>query len=164
MKDRYKDLVAGLIVILFAGLIYISTFGMKSLVHIQIEPTTIPRLTALVLFLIGVGIMIKWLWMRHKGVLPLDEERKEDKPGTIIRFTPLITFILIFIYILLLKRIGFTLSTILFLTAEITLLSANFTRKNILKNLAISVAAAVVIFLIFYVGFQRAIPVGPWGF
>ena len=163
MKSKYIDLVGGIVVVSFAIFLFVASLGMKSLSSAQIEPQFVPRLTAYALFLLGAGIIARWVVMKHKGALPHDDEKKA-KPGVIAQITPAITFVLLVLYILSLKKIGFTIATALYLTLQISLLSALFTLKDILKNVLIGVSSAVVIFLIFYWGFWMPLPIGPWGF
>ena len=164
MKSKYVDLVAGIVVVGFAIFLFVASLGMKSLIAAKIEPQFVPRLTSYALFLLGAGIIARWVWMKRKGTLPADEQQKKEKSGLLSQITPVASFVFLFLYLFFLKRIGFTLSTALYLIFQINLLSAIFTWKEILKNTFIGVACAVITFLIFYRGFMLALPVGPWGF
>ena len=163
LKSKYVDLAAGIVVIGLALFVFIASIGMKSFAAAQIEPQFVPRLTAFALFFLGALIIARWELARRRGTLPKDEEQKE-KTSVLARVTPVITFVLLFLYIFSLTRLGFTISTMLYLTAQISLLSGIFTRKEILKNAIISVISSVTIYLFFSVAFTIYLPVGPWGF
>ena len=163
LKRKYIDLLAGIVVIGFAIFLYAASFGMRSFAAAQIEPQFVPRLTAYALFLLGAAIIVKWALMKYRGTLPEDEEQKE-KPSILSLITPPLTFVLLFMYLFFMRRIGFTLSTALYLAIQITLLSGVFNRREIIKNSLISVFSAGIIFFVFSRWFWMPLPVGPWGF
>ena len=68
------------------------------------------------------------------------------------------TIVLIFLYILLMPKIGFTIATFCFLTLQITLLSTDLSAKSWLKSLLIALIAALVIYIIFGCAFGLAVP------
>ena len=68
------------------------------------------------------------------------------------------TLVLIFLYILLMPRIGFTIDTFFFLTLQITLLSTDLSVKSWLKSALIALIAALAIFIIFGCAFGLAVP------
>ena len=68
------------------------------------------------------------------------------------------TLVLIFLYILLMPRIGFTIDTFFFLTLQITLLSTVLSVKSWLKSALIALIASLAIFIIFGCAFGLAVP------
>jgi len=78
--------------------------------------------------------------------------------------TPWVSFIYIGLYIYLMRKIGFVLSSTLYLTLQIPLLSVDMSRKSYLKAFIIGVITAVVVFLIFAKGFGLRLPTNDWGF
>ena len=68
------------------------------------------------------------------------------------------TLVLIFLYILLMPKIGFTIATFFFLTLQITLLSTDISAKSWLKSLLIALVASVGIYVIFGCAFGLAVP------
>ncbi len=162
-SKRYLDLWCGLITMLAAVLFYLSTLNTKTFSVSQIKPEMIPRITMIAMFILGVGIIIKWFIVTRRT--PVTEEQEEKQPGSFVqRITAPVTFILIFLYIFSLKIIGFTTATTLYLTCQITLLSTNLGWKSWLRSLAVGVIMAVLIFLAFAKGFSLALPVNGLGF
>ena len=68
------------------------------------------------------------------------------------------TIALIFLYILVMPEIGFTISTFCFLTLQITLLSTDLSPKSWLKSLIIALIASLGIYVIFGCAFGLAVP------
>ena len=69
-----------------------------------------------------------------------------------------VTLVLVAAYIFIMSEVGFTISTFIFLTLQITLLSTDFSAKSWLKSLLIALVASVSIYLIFGCAFSLAVP------
>lgn len=163
-SKRFTDLWAGIVTIVAAILIYLTTLGTKTFALSQIRPEFVPRLVCVAMLVLGVGIIIKWALIGRKAAEPIEEDA-EAAPKTLVqKITPSCTFLLIFLYIFIMPRIGFTISTTLYLTCQITLLSTDFGWKSWLRSLIVAIIAAVLIFLAFAKGFTLALPINGWGF
>ncbi len=96
------------------------------------------------------------------------EEAADGKKARFLAFlhkaTPYLTFGLIFLYLLIMPCFGFTISTVLYLFAQITLLSNKRGWKNLLFYFGLSVVIAVLIFFAFAKGFNLSLPVNHWRF
>lgn len=172
-KKNFTDLISGIVVMALAAFFYWTTFGTKSFMKTgkgRVAPDTIPKIVAIAMFVLGIIIILKWLINMKQGkVKPVEKE--DDSENTVgmtaaqiktrqlfQKITMPCTIALIFLYILVMPEIGFTISTFCFLTLQITLLSTDLSGKSWLKSLLIALIASVAIYIIFGCAFGLAVP------
>ena len=172
-KKNFTDLISGIVVMALAVFFYWTTIGTKSFMKAgkgRLAPDAIPKTVAIGMFALGVIIIVKWLIDMKRGkVKPAEVEddsenivgmtEKQIKTRQLFqKITLPCTILLIFLYILLMPEIGFTISTFCFLTLQITLLSTDLGWKSWLKSLLIALIASVAIYIIFGCAFGLAVP------
>ena len=172
-KKNFRDFIAGLVVMALAAFFYWTTLGTKSFMKTgrgRIAPDTIPKAVAAAMFALGIIIIVKWLIDGKRGKLPplAGEDDSADCEGMteaqirtrdlFQKITMPCTVALVFAYIWIMPEVGFTISTFLFLTAQITLLSADLSLGSWAKNLIIALAASVTIYVVFGCAFGLAVP------
>ncbi len=172
-SKNYSDLVAGIVVMLLAAFFYWTTLGTKSFMKAgrgRLAPDAVPKAVAIAMFVLGIVIIVKWLIDSARGkVKPAEAfDDSEDCVGMteeqvrnrhlFQKITMPCTLVLIFLYILLMSRIGFTIDTFFFLTLQITLLSTVLSVKSWLKSALIALIASLAIFIIFGCAFGLAVP------
>ncbi len=172
-SKNYSDLVAGIVVMLLAAFFYWTTLGTKSFMKAgrgRLAPDAVPKAVAIAMFVLGIVIIVKWLIDSARGkVKPAEAfDDSEDCVGMteeqvrnrhlFQKITMPCTLVLIFLYILLMSRIGFTIDTFFFLTLQITLLSTDLSVKSWLKSALIALIASLAIFIIFGCAFGLAVP------
>lgn len=172
-SKNYSDLVAGIVVMLLAAFFYWTTLGTKSFMKAgrgRLAPDAVPKAIAIAMFVLGIVIIVKWLIDSARGkVKPVEAiDDSEDCIGLteeqiknrhlFQKITMPCTLVLIFLYIVLMPRIGFTIDTFFFLTLQITLLSTDLSVKSWLKSALIALIAALAIFIIFGCAFGLAVP------
>ena len=172
-SKNYSDLVAGIVVMLLAAFFYWTTLGTKSFMKAgrgRLAPDAVPKAVAIAMFVLGIVIIVKWLIDSARGkVKPAEAfDDCEDCVGMteeqvrnrhlFQKITMPCTLVLIFLYILLMSRIGFTIDTFFFLTLQITLLSTVLSVKSWLKSALIALIASLAIFIIFGCAFGLAVP------
>ena len=136
----------------------------------RLAPDTVPKVVAIAMFVLGVIIIVKWLINTKQGKIA-PAEKEDDSANTegmteeqiknrrlFQKITLPCTLVLIFLYILLMPKIGFTIATFFFLTLQITLLSTDISAKSWLKSLLIALVASVGIYVIFGCAFGLAVP------
>lgn len=173
-KIDYTELIAGLSCVAISILAYVSTLGNKSFATtVGVKSTDIPRWCAYLMFALGVGITCKFIVPALKHNPPMmeveDSEGKayteeEKKKKIYQKITGPVTLLLIAIYIFLMKYIGFTISSVIYLTAQITLLSMDTSKKAIVKHFIIALVSSIVIYLLFVLAFKMILPVNSLGF
>ena len=172
-SKNYSALVAGIVVMLLAAFFYWTTLGTKSFMKAgrgRLAPDAVPKAVAIAMFVLGIVIIVKWLIDSARGkVKPAEAfDDSEDCVGMteeqvrnrhlFQKITMPCTLVLIFLYILLMSRIGFTIDTFFFLTLQITLLSTVLSVKSWLKSALIALIASLGIFIIFGCAFGLAVP------
>ena len=158
---------------LLAAFFYWTTLGTKSFMKAgrgRLAPDAVPKAVAIAMFVLGIVIIVKWLIDSARGkVKPAEAfDDSEDCIGMteeqvrnrhlFQKITMPCTLVLIFLYILLMSRIGFTIDTFFFLTLQITLLSTVLSVKSWLKSALIALIASLAIFIIFGCAFGLAVP------
>ncbi len=172
-KKNFTDLISGIVVMALAAFFYWTTIGTKSFMKAgkgRLAPDAVPKVVAIAMFALGVIIIVKWLINTKQGkIAPVEKE--DDSANTegmteeqiknrrlFQKITLPCTLVLIFLYILLMPEIGFTIATFFFLTLQITLLSTDLSVKSWLKSLLIALVASVGIYIIFGCAFGLAVP------
>lgn len=172
-KKNFTDLISGIVVMALASFFYWTTIGTKSFMKAgkgRLAPDTVPKVVAIAMFVLGVIIIVKWLINTKQGKIA-PAEKEDDSANTegmteeqiknrrlFQKITLPCTLVLIFLYILLMPKIGFTIATFFFLTLQITLLSTDISAKSWLKSLLIALVASVGIYIIFGCAFGLAVP------
>ena len=167
MTTKLKHFLSAGVAWLAAIWIFVFTMNLSSGSGSIIGPSYVPRLVALLLCVLGIGMFLQG--MRT----PVTAEEKETiaakkaaRKGTplIERLTPVLTLALITLFLFALRPIGFTTSATVYLTLQMKLLSGDFKWKSWLKYAIIGVVCAVVILLLFRYGFSLKLPVNSLGF
>ena len=172
-KKNFTDLISGIVVMALASFFYWTTIGTKSFMKAgkgRLAPDTVPKVVAIAMFVLGVIIIVKWLINTKQGKIA-PAEKEDDSANTegmteeqiknrrlFQKITLPCTLVLIFLYILLMPKIGFTIATFFFLTLQITLLSTDISAKSWLTSLLIALVASVGIYVIFGCAFGLAVP------
>lgn len=172
-SKNFSDLIAGIVVMLLAAFFYWTTLGTKSFMKAgrgRLAPDAVPKAVAIAMFVLGIVIIVKWLIDSARGkvkpveaiddsedCIDLTEEQIKNR-HLFQKITMPCTLVLIFLYIVLMPRIGFTIDTFFFLTLQITLLSTDLSVKSWLKSALIALIAALAIFIIFGCAFGLAVP------
>ena len=172
-KKNFTDLISGIVVMALASFFYWTTIGTKSFMKAgkgRLTPDTVPKVVAIAMFVLGVIIIVKWLINTKQGKIA-PAEKEDDSANTegmteeqiknrrlFQKITLPCTLVLIFLYILLMPKIGITIATFFFLTLQITLLSTDISAKSWLKSLLIALVASVGIYVIFGCAFGLAVP------
>ena len=173
LKEEYMGLASGIFTIVIAVLGYLATLkGVRTFSGSSIGPVTIPRIVCGAIFVLGIVQILKWIRNYRKtdpGIRNAEEEKPEitDEEFRILafrKFTPIVSFLFIALYIYLMKSAGFVIASTVFLTLEIPLLSLDLSPKSFLKAFLLGVVVSTVVFLIFAKGFHLRLPKGKWGF
>ncbi len=167
MSKKVKQILSAIVAWIFAAWIFVFTANLTSGTNSLIRPEYVPRLVAVLLIVFGIIMFIDGIRTpvtdAEKQVLEREKEAKKQMP-IIERFTPILTLVLITLFLLSLRPVGFTVSAAVYLTLQMTLLSGDFSLKSWIKYAVIGVVSAVLIFFIFRQGFSLKIPINSLGF
>lgn len=178
IKPENSDLASGIFTIAVALLAFGTTFSHSaSSLQSAVGPVTVPRLVSGLIMLLGAVLIVRHFVKNHRTNAGPDgqgktdstaekaqQEETADKMKVFRVITPWCCFLLIAIYIFLMRKIGFTLASTFYLTLQIPLLSVDFSKKSFLKAFVIGVIASAIVFLIFAQGFGLQLPTNGWGF
>lgn len=167
MTKKLKDLLSALVSWFVAGWVFVCTRDLKSGTSGLIRPEFIPRVVAIILFVLGAMMFINGI----RSKVSEDEKKTIQEKKSAMkaepfweRFTPTITLLLILLFLLSMKSVGITISATVYLTLQMTLLSGDFSLKSWLKYFLISVVTSLAVLFIFRYGFLLKLPVNKWGF
>lgn len=161
MLKKYKEAFCGIFLILLAAGLFIASFSIRSVALNLIKADFFPRLCAglfLILGIIQTGIGLSQAKEYQPG---LDEATlpfwKDDRTVSMLE-----TLVLITVYVLLLKPVGFVVSTFIYLIAQMYVLTPKDkrTKRNIVLFIVISLIASLAIYLLFVKVFYLMLPAG----
>ena len=167
MTERLKGFISAAVAWAAALWIFIFTRNLSSGTNDLIKPEFVPRVIALGLIILGIGMFIQALKtnVTEEERKALEEKKAERRATPLVqRLTPLLTLVLIFLFLFFLKKIGFTVCATVYLTLQMTLLSGDFSLKSWLKYFVIALVVSVAILFIFRYGFKLKLPVNAWKF
>ncbi len=167
MTERLKGFISAAVAWAAALWIFIFTRNLSSGTNDLIKPEFVPRVIALGLIILGIGMFIQALKTKvtEEERKALEEKKAERRATPLVeRLTPLLTLVLIFLFLFFLKKIGFTVCATVYLTLQMTLLSGDFSLKSWLKYFIIALVVSVAILFIFRYGFKLKLPVNAWKF
>lgn len=167
MTEKTKSFISAAVAWAVAAWVFIFTSNLKSGTDGLIRPEYIPRLVAVLLIILGIGMFIQGLRAKttaeEKQAL-LEKKQERKKLPLIERLTPFITLVLVFLFLLFIRRVGFTVCATVYLTLQMTLLSGDFSLKSWIKYFIIALTASVAILFIFRYGFRLKLPVNKFKF
>ncbi len=165
LLKKYSDVVASIILLIFAIVMYGATFNMQRLTDSVVGSEFAPRLVAGGIFILSIVLLISGIYNARqlkKQIDPMDDdfEEKEKEP---IQYKKVLLAVLFFaIYIALMKPIGFLIMTIVYLFATMLLL-ADSSQRNIPIFLTVSIIVSITVYYIFKHLFYLFLPTGILG-
>ena len=153
---KNKDFISGLLLVILTLFAWFSTKNFdKSSISAYGNPATVPRVIIIILFAFAVMIMIDGLKKKNE-----DNKTKSKDPVPLIQKLPeLLTFILLTLYVALLRKVGFVITTAVYLFFQIFVLS-NFNIKKSWQYALIAVIVSPILYYLFRVYFNVFLPAG----
>lgn len=148
----------GLVAMIFGAVYGIQAMGLpRARIGNPMAPIYFPMgLAVIMVFLGAVTFFIEW----RKG---LNSDDKSKRPQFHLKSMKLILYVigLCLVYTFLFDRLGFVLSTILFLMAMLTIINSG--RQKLLQNAVITVVFSFGMWYVFVNIFQISLPMSPLG-
>ena len=144
MTNKQRDYACSVLFLIFGIFMFIQSLSIHSMMDKDVGSGFVPKIVAMAIIVISA---IKLL------LTFLSKKSDEDIMGG------LLTIVLLAIYVVLFKPLGFILSTFIYLFFQITLLSTEKNRNLILFGI-ISVVAPVVIYALFVYVIKMPLPTG----
>lgn len=165
MVAKYRDIISGAFLAVLSVILYISTFSIKKLVDMNIGSDFMPKLCAILLFFLSLGVIYKG-FLKLKTFVPeeVSDEEKAKKIKSIKSVS--LSIFLILLYASFLQSIGFLITTTLYLFVNFILLfpeDKKITSKDLVLFCIIAVASSAIVYFGFVKGFQLMLPSGILG-
>jgi hypothetical protein len=153
-----KETFLAVIIFIFSIILFSATYSMKTMALASIGPAFVPRLIAVLMCALSVIEIGSSLFRSIEASTETEEERKGVK-----KYSDILSIVIIFFYILILKRLGFILSSSLFLFFQIWLIQGKVKKRKLITFAIVSICLASCIYLLFVKGFSLILPVGILG-
>lgn len=173
MKRHCADLVLGILLLAFAAAYYYLSFDIKIFEGAGatwMNSRTTPQLYALLLALLSFCLMGRTLYRiqmdRKKGLKDSDKTNISILYVLKEYYAVFCTFVLIVLYAVALKSVGFIIVSFIYLIVQILILvpSRKMNRKIVITAVLISLVTSVTIDWLFVTRFSVLLPKGILGF
>lgn len=154
---RYRDLILGVVMLALSGFYLFFATQIKTrpkLTPSYANAQIIPVMLGILLAILSVICIIQGA--KRAKRLAGQEKEKVDKVGLT---TVTLTFAVIIGYILIMPEVGFILSTIVYLFAQMSILAPD-NKRNYLLFAIVAVVFTVAVYFIFRAGLQQLLPRG----
>lgn len=161
MKGKRDDIIAGIVIAIIAVIYYAYSFQIQQTTSDVLGSRFFPQLAAILVF----GLSVIQIIQAIRRKVPENEkvQEKAEESSKKINLPLVLTTAALFVYYFLVLKIGFTITSILYLLFECFILMPEDVRKNKkMLILVIVICFAVPIFLnaVFYNIFHIQLPVG----
>lgn len=162
--DYRTDIISGIVLSLFAVFYFINAFSIRvyeGLGKAIVDSSTLPKIWGILLFLLSLNLLIRGL-RKKKEAQAAGVETKRDfdlKKYLTENYAVYGTFVLIAIYVTLLRRVGFIIMTAFYIFFQIQLLTHPKERRYALPA-AIAVVTSLFIYFVFVKVFYVILPGG----
>ncbi len=156
--QKCKDLILGTALLVFGIAYTIMAHNLKTrpkLVPSYANSKIVPTLLGILLIILSCALI--WQGIRK---LNHSDERAVQKMSKVDLLSVILTFAIMVLYIIILPYLGFILSTIIYLFAQITILSPT-EKRNLLLFAIIAVVFTAIAFVAFRIGLTQLLPRGP---
>lgn len=162
MKRKYLDLVSGFAFLALAIALYFGSKNVKTLDVSRFGGGFFPSIVAVLLAITSLGIILGGIAQAGKPNKEEPQANTESSLEKSRRWAVLVTFLLMFGYALLISKLGFIITTALYLFIQINILSPKKSRHQLLFAI-ISVLSSIIIYYTFVKLFNLMLPAGILG-
>jgi len=156
MTIKMRNTVASVIFLIFGGFMLYASMGVKTVMSNDVGSGYVPRFIAILIIITAAGKLILTLLVKN----PSSRKKETSNSDPLGGFG---TIGLMLLYMLTFNSVGFILSTVCYLFAQMLLLSDSTNRKPILFA-ALSIAVPVAVYALFVYAISMPLPVGIFGF
>lgn len=148
-KVKWLDLFLGILSIVLLVIVFVLSASFPEPHEAQLGAAVFPRIIALVLAVVGVYILVRAMGKKSNAAVDINNAQKV-----------FLTFFILLLYGLFLKKVGFVILTPVFIAALLFLMKFS----NVVTNLLTSILTTAGIYLIFKVLLSVPLPEGILGF
>ena len=159
MLKKYGDVICGVVLMIIAVILFISTFSIRSLLGMTPGPEFMPRVASVLLFIVSAGIAIEG-YGHSKYYIPenvTEEEAAYVKAGN---RKVIYSAILIGFYVFSFNTLGFVISTIIYEFCQMIILTPKNKKKNYLIFAIVSIVSTLFFYIVFNYVLYLMLPVG----
>lgn len=162
---KYMDTIWGVAILILCALMFYATSQIRTFAAMHgLDSRFFPHIVAGVLAVLGTILLIRGL-TNVKNYMPYSGETKKEHKGLSVGGRCVFeTFVAIFIYVTIIDPLGFLLSTVVYLIAQMIILyPEKLTKKKLILFVVISIVASAAIYYIFRNVFYLMLPAGIFG-
>jgi uncharacterized membrane protein len=151
---KYRDIFSGILFLILSAIIMTSSYSIKTTIPGRLGAEFMPQVVAIIMGLLSILLIATGLLTLKKQSAETSETiNKKD----LLQVLALLTVVTI--YVLILKRVGFIISSMVFLFAAFTVMSPKEKRKYLLFGI-LSVVLSIGIYYLFRYVFLIFLPAG----
>ncbi|NPV45071.1 MAG: tripartite tricarboxylate transporter TctB family protein [Firmicutes bacterium] len=150
MANKMRDLICGILFLALGIFMFFQSQGIDPIIPNELGSGFVPKIVAGVTAGLSVSMILVTFLKKQS---PPPTKADEDLKGGIFTILTLATYVFLF------DKLGFILSTMLYLFVQMTLLS-NERNRNFRLFAGISVITPLVIYALFVYGFKLILPAG----
>lgn len=162
MKRKYWDLASGIAFLVLSIAVFVGAQNVKTLAVSSIGSGFFPSVVSILLAITSIAIIAGGIVQSRKPDTPAAQKAVSaaaEKPRV---WGVVGTFGLMALYALLITKVGFLITTTVYLFIQINILSPKASRKQLMFAI-ISVVASVIIYYTFVKVFNLMLPAGILG-
>lgn len=156
MTNKVRNLLCSVIMLAFGIFMFVNAFGIKHMIESDVGSAYVPKFIAICIIVVSVAKLITTL-VKSSPSDNKKETNDNDKVGG------LVTMGMMLAYMLILEPVGFIVSSVVYLFAQIMLFS-NKDNRNPLLFAIISIVLPVAIDALFVFVIKMPLPKGIFGF
>lgn len=155
----YGDYIISCFFAALSVAMFILSFQLPKSKVMTIGPDFMPMVISVIMFILSVILFV--VALSERRIRAAEIERSGYKDNSDYKRV-ILSFLLILAYTYVLAPVGFTISSIVFLPAEMYVLAPgeNRTMRELLKYIVISVVLVFVVYFLFRYGFKILLPTG----
>lgn len=165
---KYREIIGGVVFFVFALAYFVMAFGIKQFGAGKpgiVTSDFMPKIYGGLILILSAIQILQGVWqLKTQHQLLATDARTSGECGIKfqIEWEILLTFLLLVLYVGMLKTIGFLITSVLFILGLTFILLPKKQRglKKFIEVLVIAVLFTVTIYLIFVKGFHLTLPVG----
>ena len=148
---RYRELIGGTVFFIFAAVYFVMALQIPEFNDGFVSSDAMPKIYGIILMVLSA--------IQIFAALRLPKTKEDEKAGFVLIPEVVITFAFLILYVLLLKPLGFVISTIIFLLGMITLFTPK-EKRSVIRIILICVIFSVVVYWLFAKVLTLSLPQG----
>lgn len=155
---KYGDYVVSGFFMAFSAAMFALSLQIKKSKIMDIGPEFMPKVISVIMFILSVALLVTTI-SQHK-VRVAEAEATGSKKVDYKRV--IYSLLLVLAFVLALKPIGFTITSLVFLPLEMFVLAPDEerTKKDVIKYVVITVIFTFIVYFLFRYGFKILLPEG----